>query len=209
MRVAVVLIGGDVPDKSLLEGVGEADLVIAADGGVRIARSHGLPLHVLIGDLDSATEGDHAWAVAEGAEIIEFASDKDETDLELALAHAADAGVDRIVALGVEGGRLDHELGNWAALSRRMTAEVEIRTASGRATVLHGGQTLALEGDAGDIVSIVPTGGDAHGVQTTGLRWPLEGETLPAGTTRGISNELLGEPASVSLVTGTVLVVRP
>ena len=209
MSVAVVLIGGDIPDRRLLDGVEDADVVIAADGGVRIARSHGLPVHVLIGDLDSASEGDQAWAKAEGAEIIEFPSDKDATDLELALEYANSVGVDRVIALGVDGGRLDHELGNWAVLSVACAAQVEIRADRGVATVLHGGQTFECSGEIGDVVSLLPTGGDATGVTTTGLKWPLADETLPSGSTRGVSNEIVDASASVTLRSGTLLVVRP
>lgn len=201
-----MLIGGDVPDRRLLDGVAEADLVVAADSGVRIARSHGLPVHALVGDLDSASTGDQAWAIAEGAEIIEHPADKDATDLELALDHAMGSSIDKIIALGVDGGRLDHEMGNWATLSRPLGAQVEIRTATGNAIVLHGGQTLPLTGAPGDLVSLVPTNGDAIGVTTEGLRWSLVAETLPAGTTRGISNEFVDCEASVTLEHGTLFV---
>ena len=34
-------------------------------------------------------------------------------------------------------------------------------------------------------------------------------ETLAAGTTRGVSNELAGTDAAVSLAAGTLLVIRP
>ncbi len=209
MSVAVVLIGGDIPDRRLLDGVEDADVVIAADGGVRIARSHGLPVHVLIGDLDSASEGDQAWAKAEGAEVIAFPADKDATDLELAIEYANSVGVDQIIALGVDGGRLDHELGNWAVLSVACSAQVEIRADRGVATVVHGGQTFECLGEIGDVVSLLPTGGDAEGVTTTGLKWPLENETLPNGSTRGVSNEMAEAAASVTLRSGTLLVVRP
>lgn len=205
----MVFIGGDIPDRQLIDGVAEADLCIAADGGVRIARSHGLPIHVLIGDLDSASEGDLAWAKAEGAEIMQFPSDKDATDLELALEYAESVGVDQIVALGVDGGRLDHELGNWAVLSRRYAAKVEIRTSSGRATVLHGGRDTTLDAEVGDVVSLIPVGGDAVGVTITGVRWPLDAETLTAGTTWGISNEFVEDRATVALKEGALLVIRP
>lgn len=210
MGVAVVLIGGDVPDRQLVNDVvSSADIVIAVDGGVRIARMYDLTAHVLIGDLDSSSQQDRAWAESQGAEVIEFAADKDATDLELALDHAVAAGADRIVALGVQGGRLDHELGNWTVLSRPLAAQIEIRTASGSATVMHGAQRIELAGQPGNTVSLLPFGGDAVGVSTNGLRWPLGGETLAAGTSRGISNEFVGTTASVSLTAGTLLVVRP
>lgn len=208
---AVVLIGGAMPDRSLLHGVADADIIVAVDSGVRIARSHGLPVHWLIGDLDSASSGDRAWAEAESATVIEHPADKDATDLELALDHLGELGAETIVALGVEGGRIDHELGNWAILSRTRAALIEIRTSTGVAHVLHGAgvSTLSLEGDVGDVVTLLPRGGPAHRVTTTGLRWALDAATLEVGTTRGVSNEFIEAEATVSVEKGSLLIVRP
>jgi thiamine pyrophosphokinase len=165
----------------------------------------------VVGDLDSATEGDLAWARAEGAEIVRFPEDKERTDLELALDRADASGVDRIVAVGVDGGRLDHELGNWAALSAMRTALVEVHTAHGTATILHGAghRRAELSGTEGDVVSLLPRAGDAIGVTTEGLRWPLSAATLTATGTRGISNEFVGSSASVEVDRGILMVVRP
>lgn len=209
--VAAVLVGGDVPERPVLEGIAEVDLVIAVDSGVRIARTYGLPVHVLLGDLDSISEGGRAWAEAEGASIIEFPTDKDATDLELAIEHAVAEGADQIIALGVEGGRLDHELGNWAVLCRPRAAQMEIRTSSGIATPIHGEHRSSIEltGQPGEVVSLLPTLGDASGVTTTGLRWPLDDARVPAGSAWGVSNEFVEDVASVSIHTGTLLVIRP
>ncbi len=211
MSFAVVLVGGPAPEPRLVKGAEHADLIIAADGGLRIARTHGLPIHVVIGDLDSVSPGDLAWARAENAEIVEHPADKEQTDLELALDFADQAGVDRIVAIGIEGGRLDHELGNWAALSAPRSARVEVHTARGTASILHGGghDRLDIVGVTGDLVSLIPRSDEATGVRTTGLRWPLDGATLTSATTRGISNELAQTEGSVELDHGTLMIIRP
>jgi len=211
VTTAVLLIGGDIPERDALHGIDEADLVVAVDSGVRIARQHGLAVHVLVGDLDSATEGDRAWAQAEGAEVIEFPADKDATDLELAIEHSIAAGAERIVAVGVEGGRLDHELANWLTLCRPHPALTEVRASSGIATILHGDHhhTVDLRGEPGNLVSLLALSGDAGGVVTTGLKWPLKGATIEVGSSLGVSNEMVDESASVSVATGTLLVIRP
>ena len=211
MSFAVVLVGGAQPGQHLLDGVRDAELVVAADGGVRIARTHGLPIHYVVGDLDSASADDIEWARSNGADIDEFSRDKNETDLELALDHADGSGVDRIVAIGVDGGRLDHELGNWLALGARRSARVEVRTNGGNATILHAEThpAMSIKGSLGNIVSLLPRFGDAVGVTTSGLRWELDDATLHAASTRGISNEMIGASATVSISGGTLVVVRP
>ena len=211
MSFALVLAGGDSPDRQLLHGASEAELVIAADFGVKVARAHGLSIHLVVGDMDSVSNGDVAWAKAEGAEIIRVPQDKDFTDLELALDRAADAEVERILVMGVEGGRIDHELGNWAVLCAPRDRLVEIATNGGTVTVLHGALTNSVEigGSAGDLVSILAKNGEASGVTTTGLRWPLHDATILPTSSLGVSNEFAGDTATVSLTSGTLLVARP
>ena len=51
--------------------------------------------------------------------------------------------------------------------------------------------------------------GPAEGVRTEGLLYPLHGETLTIGTTRGVSNVLVAAEALVELTAGVALVVRP
>jgi thiamine pyrophosphokinase len=58
-------------------------------------------------------------------------------------------------------------------------------------------------------VSLVPLGGPARGLRTEGLRYPLRGEDLQAGSTRGISNELTAPSATVEVAAGALLVVVP
>ena len=211
MTFAVVLAGGDVPKARVLEGIGDAAQVVAADGGVKIARTLGLPVNVVIGDLDSSSEGDLAWARAEGAEIEQHPTDKDKTDLELALGYADETGADRIIVVGIEGGRLDHEFGNWAAISARRNARIEAHGDRGVVTVLHadGHADLEMSGSPGELISVVARLGVASGVTTTGLRWELDDATLSPCQTRGISNEFELETASVRLEAGTLMVARP
>lgn len=211
MAFALVLAGGDQPNRELLDCAQDAEVVIAADSGVKVARAHGLSIHFVVGDLDSVSDGDLAWAKAEGAEIVRVPKDKDFTDLELALDRACDAAVDRIIVMGVEGGRIDHELGNWAVLCAPRAQLVEIATSGGTVLVLHGDlvNTVEVTGTAGDVVSILAKNGEATGVTTTGLRWPLDEATMLPTSSLGVSNELTGEAATISVGSGTVLVARP
>ena len=211
MTFAVVLVGGTTPQQRLVHDAAEAQIVIAADSGVHIARTYGLPIHVVIGDLDSALADDIAWARAQGAEILQHPRDKDATDLELALDRADSEGVDRIVAVGVEGGRLDHELCNWSTLCGARSSLIEVRTESASATILHAEKHSGLEiaGAPGDLVSLLPRFGDTSGVTTRGLRWELDDATLAASSARGISNEFTGTIASVHVGEGTLMVICP
>jgi thiamine pyrophosphokinase len=57
-------------------------------------------------------------------------------------------------------------------------------------------------------VSLLPFGGDAHGIVTTGLRYPLRGESLIGGPSRGLSNVREDAGATVTIGEGRLLVVE-
>jgi thiamine pyrophosphokinase len=60
----------------------------------------------------------------------------------------------------------------------------------------------------GDLVSLLPLGGDARGVTTTGLAWALKGDTLRFGFSRGVSNEMTSHEARIEIDEGLLLVVH-
>ena len=211
-RAAIVLAGGDPVEPGIKRFLpGGAD-VIAADSGVHNAAVLGLRVDRIVGDLDSADPAAVHDARVRGATIEVHPVDKDATDLELALAAAQSRGAARILVVGGAGGRLDHFLANVAVIAAPRFAGVEIDAIFGDAqvAVVQGGRPPhAVRGEPGSIVTLLPIGGDARGITTTGLEYPLDDEDLPAGTTRGVSNVLVGERATVELARGTLLVVQP
>ena len=116
-----------------------------------------------------------------------------------------------MIVVGGHGGRVDQSVANVLVIASRAYAMIEMHAILDAAlvSVIHGGGDLTIEGRPGDTVTILPVHGHAEGVRTDGLEYPLVGETLPAGTTRGVSNVLSGTSARVRLDAGTILVVRP
>ncbi len=209
MKVVVVASGDlDGGDASLLDG---ADLIVAADGGAAALDRLGRRAGLLVGDLDSVDAALVERLAASGTRVERQPADKDASDTELALEAAVRAGATEIVLLGATGGtRLDHELANLLLLAEPGLAGRDVRIVHGTTTVrvVRGGETLELAATIGDLVSLLPIGGDAAGVGTRGLRWALEGATLRIGRSRGLSNEVTETPASVRLERGTLLVVH-
>ena len=136
---------------------------------------------------------------------------KDATDLELAVDAAARSGASRIVVVGGGGGRLDHLLANFLLLASPAWAGIEIEARLGaRVTVVHGGRgDRRIEGEPGSLVTLLPVGGAARGIVTDGLEYPLAHDELEPGTSRGVSNVLLGTSATVALEHGVLLVIQP
>ena len=207
-RAALVFAGGDPPPPGAVPTDG-FDLVIAADSGLEHAQALGVPVDIVIGDLDSVDPDALEVALAAGATAERHPVAKDATDLELALDAALERGAVSIRVFGIDGGRFDHYLANVLLLASRRYRSVRIDAHVGDAwvTVVH--DRIELTGQPGDLCSLLPLGGPAVGVVTDGLRFPLRRETLPPGTTRGVSNEFLANTATVSLDSGVLLAVLP
>jgi thiamine pyrophosphokinase len=186
-----------------------ADVVIAADSGLEHAQLLGVPVDLVIGDLDSVAPSALDAAIAAGVAVERHPAAKDATDLELALDAALERGVTAVHVVGIAGGRLDHFLANVLLLAspRYRSARVDAHVGDAHVTVVHDRAELA--GTPGDLCSLLPLGGPAAGVRTEGLRYPLRGELLPPGTTRGVSNEFLHARAAVSLEGGVLLAIVP
>ncbi|HEV8252281.1 MAG TPA: thiamine diphosphokinase [Candidatus Limnocylindria bacterium] len=207
---AIVVAGGDAVPEDTAQLFG-ADLLIAADSGARWLDASGAVPDLVIGDLDSVDPILLDRLAGAGVGIERHPVEKDASDLELALARAVAAGADDVVLLGALGGRrLDHELANLLLLVGRDWLGHRLRIVRGGTTVrsVNGGETIELSGDEGDLVTLLPIDGDAMGVETRGLRFPLDGEPLQLGRSRGLSNQVEHPPASVSLARGTLLVIE-
>lgn len=207
---AIIIAGGQTEGQGWQRWVRESDWIIGADGGAARALAWGLLPDLVIGDMDSLPERARSILVAEGCRFIEHPRAKDETDLELALLYAVQEGAQEIVVLGALGGRLDHTLANLLLLALPSLAGISVRIAEGnqQALLARSGETVELVGTPGDLVSLVPLGGDACGVTTRGLEWALEEDTLRFGSSRGVSNEMTSGRAGIQVGEGLLLVVH-
>lgn len=209
-EMAIVVAGGAPVDPLVLNGLPRGARVIAADSGLGHARALGLHADVVVGDMDSVDPAALAEAEAAGAVVVRHPVAKNATDLELALSYAHDEGHRRTVVIGGAGGRISHLLGNAAVIASPALADMEVEWHVAAATV-HVVRPLApatIDGAPGDLVSLLPVGGPAHGVGTTGLRWHLDAATLEPGSTRGISNEMTDVAAEVVVRDGVLLAVH-
>lgn len=205
----VVVTGGDPVEVRHMPPLPEGAFVVAADSGVDRAHALGLRVDVAIGDFDSVTKGALDRAQLDGATVERHPVAKDATDLELAIGAALEQAPQRIIVVGGHGGRLDHLLGNALLLASEAYAGVDLVAQMGPARVTVVRRRAEIMGSAGDLVTLLAVHGAATGVTTDGLLYPLEHERLEAGSTRGVSNELTGDRATVTLEQGVLLAVQP
>jgi thiamine pyrophosphokinase len=213
---ALVLADGAAPDRAGLDASWpgwdrDVRLVVAADGGARHAEALGLTIDRWVGDGDSLG-ADGLAALREAGVPIELApEDKDESDTELAIGAAVEAGATEVTILGALGGpRVDHALANALLLGhpRLRGRRARILDPAARITLLSGPARAVLEGRSGDLVSLLPVGADAAGINTYGLRFELVDGVLAFGRTRGLSNVRTAQVARVELATGRLLIIE-
>lgn len=206
--------------------------VIAADKGIDHALAAGVEIDIAVGDMDSVSAAGLAAAGSGGARIVRHPPDKDATDLELALDEAVGLEPRRIVVIGGIEGRLDHLFAELLLFGAEKYARFEVdallggasayvirgeRALTGEHDVLLVGGTGAhgirgervLNGREGALISLFALHGPAEGVVTSGLVYPLNGETLMPGLTRGVSNVFAAAVARIELQTGVLLALCP
>ena len=207
MRAVVVAHGDVLPsDRAVIDA---QDYVVAADGGSLALERWKLLPHLVVGDMDSLGDAGVERMARKGIAVAKFPAAKDESDLELAVAHAIAVGATEIVLLGALGGeRLDHETANLLLLADPGydAVRIEARRGALRIRPIRGEGALSLAGPVGALVTLLPVNGDAEGVTTVGLRFPLRDETLRFGRARGLSNEVASLPAKVAVRKGSLLV---
>ena len=206
---AIVAAGGDPPDEIWNSVLPDDALVIAADSGLAHVYAIGRTPHVVVGDFDSVDPEHLDRATRAGARIDRHPADKDATDLELAVDVAQQLGATEVTVIGSGGGRFDHLIAALMLLARPAWAEMHIEALAGpaRVTVVHDHATI--DGTTGSLVTLLAVGGTATGITTTGLRWTLTDDELEPTSTRGVSNEITHSPASVTVGTGSLLIIQP
>ena len=199
---ALILTGGPLP--SIEVALPEAQLVIAADSGGDHAENLGLKVDLIIGDFDSCSEK----AIKRAAESQKFPSDKDVTDLELALAAAVEKDAASVTILTSSRGRLDHSLGNILVACSERWSDLEIELIVDDHLVKVIRSRTKLKGEPSDLLSIFALGGTAFGVTSKGLKWELDGIDLVTGSGLTISNEFVLPEAEISIEQGTIISVQ-
>lgn len=205
----LIFANGDLVDVSWIRPFLEVSpTIIAANGGFKHVRRLLLYPDVVIGDMDSLNASADDLPESHEIKFINYPTDKDETDLVLALKYAAANYQEDILVFGALGGRIDQTMANLLSLTNPLIVNrnIEIMEENQRAWLCR--TKTIISGNIGDVVSLIPLKGDVLVKKTTGLKWPLNNETLQFGHSRGISNEMIEIVATVEKSTGELLCVH-
>lgn len=183
---------------------GTNDLIIAADAGYHHVSKLGLHPDIILGDFD--TIGD----IPNHNNIIRFPAEKDYTDTELSIIEGIKCGFGKFIICGALGGsRLEHTIANIYLAASYCEKGYDITLTDGNYNIcpLHNGTKNFDEKDSG-FISVFPISGAANGVSESGLKYHLENATLDSSNpTLCVSNEFIGAPSSISVSSGTIIII--
>jgi len=205
----IIFANGELPELNIARLLlRNDDYIICADGGTRHALALNIQPNLVIGDMDSLEKTQWQNLEKSGVSIELFPRDKNETDLELAINRAIKLVPKEIIVVAALGGRIDQTLANLALLSDIRLSTFDVRLDDGLEEIFICRDQVQVQGRSGDIVSLIPWQGAVSNIQTKNLRWPLQKETLYSDKTRGISNEMTDNTASISIGLGLLLVIH-
>jgi thiamine pyrophosphokinase len=196
----VTLFGGS---KVNLEVVNQAlhlaPILIAADGGARVALGLGHIPRAVIGDFDSI-DADTIAQIPSGR--LHQLKEQDSTDFDKCLRNIK---APLILGVGFTGGRLDHELAAYNALVRHPDKRCVLLGEVDLCFVVP--DKVRLELPVGTRVSLFPLT-RCH-VTTTGLRWSFTDMEMAPDGKIGTSNEASADVVEVQVSQPKLLMILP
>jgi thiamine pyrophosphokinase len=135
-----------------------------------------------------------------------YPSEKDFTDGEIAISQMLSVGFDDIEIYGGYGGREDHFLGNIQLCYKAFAGGAKAKMISENTLLYFACGKVELGEFVGKTISVLPFCGDAHIIESTGLKYPYP-DVLSQGTCRGISNIVQDSGAYIKVGAGDVVLI--
>ena len=205
MNKLIVIASGPIDHLQFFKPLLENHKIIAVDGGLNHLDKLGIKPHVLIGDFDSV-EPSLLEKYAD-VDVYHHPTRKDFTDAELAIDYAIDQSPDEVILMGMTGHRIDHMITNIHLLKRFVNHDILAYVLDYHNKVYYCNSDIELEGNVGDLLSIVPLSGSVQKVKTYGLEYPLNDETLYFHESRGVSNVFSKSKVRIETGSGEFLII--
>jgi len=206
----LIVTGGFTDEKFLASLVLKErySLIIAADKGLVVLDRLKILPDMILGDFDSAGTDIINKYRSKSVPVMTYPSQKDKTDTELAFEWALEQNPSVIDLAGATGSRLDHTLANINLLlaALRKNVDAKILDPGNKIYLKAGNFVIKKDRQHGDFVSLLPFTYQVKGLKLRGFKYPLDGITLTAGSSLGISNEIVEEEGRVEFDEGILLV---
>ena len=206
---AVVVSSGSIIDYSYYDKFfDKAGFIVCADGGAAHLKKMGFIPDVLVGDFDSIDTEHLQYYREKKVEIFKYPKEKNMTDTELAEDVAIDRGCRDIVIIGGTGTRLDHMLSNIFLLKKILDRGVIGRVVNEHNEIFLTADSVEVVAQEGYSLTLLPLTEKVEGITTKALYYPLRGETIEMGSSRGVSNKFVADKAQISITSGILAVIK-
>ena len=208
MKTLVFCAGSTQPDLSILKKI-SPDLLVGVDGGATQLIAAGFSPDWAIGDFDSAP------LPPQCPNILRLQSEKNDTDLEVALWHILQnysyENIAQIIILGaLGGGRLDHLLANiWLGNQERFSTwlnKIYFYENGNSLRFFQAGEHVLLHEPNKKYLSFISLT-PIESLTLQGVKYPVEQRSYPMPTAL-ISNEFLDKIARFSFKKGIMCVLQ-
>ena len=178
------------------------DFFIYCDCGLKHEKNLGFPPNLIIGDFDSHTKPEDL------RNVIVLPVVKDDTDTIFAVKEAIRRGFDDFILVGVTGGRQDHNLGNIYALLMLANENKNALIVDdySEIKIIRSGEKIKIK-NGWKFFSLINITGTAKGINISGAKYNLNNAEIKSEFQYGISNEIQGDYAEVSLTEGFLLLI--
>jgi thiamine pyrophosphokinase len=178
------------------------DFVIAVDAGFNYLMEAGIKADLIVGDFDSLKD------TPNHPNIIKLNSEKNDTDTHYALEHAFDLGYKKFCIYCGTGGRLSHTLANFQSMLSltKRGCDVQMFGQNEVYTTLSNNTLYFNEFQQG-YISVFSMSSRSEGVTLCGLKYPLTDYLMLNSYPIGVSNQFVGNTASVTVRNGDLLVI--
>lgn len=209
-RVCIVAGGPEnlLPDLSEYDKQGTQ--WVGVDKGTVYLLKRGIMPQEAFGDFDSITVEEKGIIQRKASHIHVYQSEKDQTDLEIAVDWALSQLPMELLLFGISGGRMDHALGNIQLLlkSIKTNTKMVLIDKQNRIQMFPPGSYTIENDPAKKYISFLPFTENVRGLTLEGFKYSLDNMHIELGSTLCISNELNFSTGTFSFANGILIMVR-
>lgn len=207
-HTVVIVTGGHLGEWALAY-IDANSYIIGADRGALFLVQHGIRPDLAVGDFDSVSPQELEQIQSVSKQLLRCdAFDKNYTDTELAFIKALERHPERIIIAGALGSRFDHSLANVQLLAQAEHHGIVAVIADEHNEVRLVTRSITVERGRFSMVSLLSLSAEVTGIHLQGFVYPLHNATLALGQSLGISNVLDHESGTITIDSGSLLVIH-
>jgi thiamine pyrophosphokinase len=193
MKNYLISIGGN-STSDVLSIESNFEEIIAVDSGIEHLLNLSLNPNTLIGDLDSISKKSLDEVKKNGVKILDFNSNKDQTDFELALNYLEEAEKSKVYIIGGESGEIDHLISIFLLIPSKSFFENIIWLYGDKRIIFR--QKIELNIKKLTKFSIIPLS-DLTNLSIDGAEWNLDNKDIQFGETLTLRNSTNEEQLNI------------